>query len=88
MVPLGKEPDERLQRACPCPACGIELPLGAVPLRSIVLCARCCATLLWDGAYKLATESEIASLRDEDRARLVALTVAQHANIASRRPAN
>lgn len=88
MAPPIEEPAERRASACPCPACGAALPVGVVPARSIVLCARCCATLLWDGVYSLVTEADIAALKDEDRARLVALSAAQHVNIESQRLLN
>ena len=66
-----------------CPACRAELDAQATPLHSIVLCARCCAVLLWDGAYSLVTSEEIEALSERNRARLHALAARQRARIAS-----
>ena len=71
-------------RGCwPCPACGAELPADAAPLDSIVLCARCCTALFWDGVYTVLSEAEIAQLPEKDRARLHALAAAQRAHLDS-----
>ena len=72
------------QSASRCPACQAELDAKATPLHSIVLCARCCAVLLWDGAYSLVTADEIDALSERNRARLHALAARQRARLASR----
>lgn len=77
---MGRDVDHACERppgGCRCPACGAPLPADAVPARSIVLCARCCAVLVWDDDYALATSGEIANLPALERARLDALIAAQ-----------
>lgn len=79
---------ERPARGWPCPACCAELPVDAVPLGSIVLCARCCTALSWDGAYTLLTATQMAGLPVDDRARLEALVAAQRDHLRRIRRAN
>jgi hypothetical protein len=67
-----------------CPACGAELHAGTTPLHSIVLCARCCAALLWDGWYTLVTAEQIDRLSERDRHRLYSLAALQRARSANR----
>jgi hypothetical protein len=67
-----------------CPACGAALSAGTTPLQSIVICATCCATLMWDGSFSVATNAQLDSLSPRDRARLYALAAAQRARIALR----
>jgi hypothetical protein len=66
-----------------CPACGAALSAGATPVQSIVICATCCTTLFWDGAFSVATRAQIEALPPRDQARLLALAEAQRARIAA-----
>jgi hypothetical protein len=68
-----------------CPACGAELDAGVTPPDSIVVCSRCCATLLWDGTFSIATAEQIEGLPIRDRARLAAIVAAQGAHNQSRK---
>jgi hypothetical protein len=49
-----------------------------------VLCARCCAALLWDGRYTLVTAEQIDRLSERDRLRLYSLAALQRARRAAR----
>jgi hypothetical protein len=69
---------------CACPACGVALSAGATPPQSIVICATCCTTLLWNGAFSVATRAQIEALSPRDQARLFALAEAQRARLAHR----
>jgi hypothetical protein len=67
-----------------CPACNADLHAGSTPLHSIVLCARCCVPLLWDGRYTLVTTEQIDRLSERDRVRLYSLAALQRARSAAR----
>jgi hypothetical protein len=69
-----------------CPACGVELHAGTTPLHSIVICARCCAALLWDGTFSVATTEQLERLSEQDRRRLDTLVAAQRARNGSPLP--
>lgn len=71
-----------------CPACRTPLHAGATPLHSIVLCARCCAALLWDGLYTLVTAEQIERLSERDRLRLYSLAAQQRLRRAHRSAPN
>ena len=79
----GKQPGTN-QAADHCPMCRTRLDAGSTPAHSIVLCARCCAALLWDGSYSVVTAEHIERLPPRDRARLHTLAALQRARLASR----
>ncbi len=64
-----------------CPDCGVELDAGTTPPNSIVICARCCATLFWDGSFAAVTDEQLECLSDRDRLKLDVLVAAQRARI-------
>lgn len=66
-----------------CPACGVDLKAGTTPLDSIVICARCCTALLWDGTFSIATTEQLEGLSERDRRRLDTLVAAQRARNGS-----
>lgn len=68
----------------PCPGCGAELDGSSTPLDSIVICARCCTALLWDGTFSCLTEEQVEQLPVADRRRLRSLVAAQRARNAAR----
>jgi hypothetical protein len=68
-----------------CPACGVELDARATPANSIVICARCCAALLWDGTFSAVTAEQLENLCEPDRRRLQVLVAAQRARNAAQR---
>ena len=66
-----------------CPTCNAHLDAGTIPRHSIVICSRCCAPLLWDGAYSIATAEDLAALGDEDRAKLATLVWEQRVRLSA-----
>jgi hypothetical protein len=77
---------EEIMGEARCPACGVDLNAGATPLHSIVICARCCAALLWDGTFSVATTEQLERLSERDRRRLDTLVAAQRARNGSPLP--
>lgn len=75
---------DAMSRSQPCPACRAQLDGGATPLDSIVICAHCCAALLWDGKFSALSAEEIERLPVRDRMRLHSIVAAQRARIAAR----
>ena len=75
---------ERVSDVEPCPACTVELDGRATPLGSIVICARCCTALLWDGTFSRLSAEQIDQLPERDRMRLHSVVAAQRARMAAR----
>jgi hypothetical protein len=75
---------ERMRDLEPCPACSAELDGAATPLGSIVICARCCTALLWDGTFSRLSARQIEQLPERDRMLLRSIVAAQRARVAAR----